>query len=126
MKGKRTFNAKTANEIKSKLNERSLAGRYDTMGIRSSLRRKYSFFISDFNRLRKGFTAEDFDHHVSKGEILVVEESYVNVLENLCSFNLDSKAFLKEIDVLAQCIIDESSMSKKDLEQLLLSLDILK
>lgn len=125
IKGKRIFSNKSADEIKSKLMECRLIGRYENMNIRSDLRDNYNFFISDFNRQRKNFTAKDFDQCVRKGEILIVEDSYVNLLEDLSSFNLDSKAFLKEIDVLAQCIRNESSMSKKDLEQLLLSLDII-
>lgn len=126
MKGKRIFNAKTANEIKSMLIECHIAGRYDNMNIRGNLRRKYNFFISDFDRKRKGFTAEDFDHYVSNGEILIVEDSYVNLLKDLSNFHFESKTFLKRIEVLAQRINDETGISTEDREELLLSLDILK
>lgn len=124
-KGKRIFSNKSADEIKSKLMECRLIGRYENMNIRSDLRDNYNFFISDFNRQKKNFTAKDFDQCVKKGEILIVEESYVNLLEDLSSFTLDSKAFLKEIDIFAQRIKDEPGMNKKDLELLLFSLGII-
>lgn len=126
MKRKRIFNAKTANEIKGKLDECCIAGRYENMNVRADLRRKFNFFISDFNRHRKGFTAENLDHHVSNGEILIVEDSYVNLLLDLSNFHLDSKTFFKRIEVLVQRINEESYISKKDRELLLSTLDIIK
>lgn len=71
MRGKSVFTAAEADLIKKKLDECNSTSRYDNSLLYTKLRTECQFFISDFDRSRKGFTSNDFDHHVSIGNIVI-------------------------------------------------------
>lgn len=69
MKGHRKFLSQEAISIRRILAELRFADRNTQKRLREMLRKNYKFYISDFDRSRKGFTAADFDCLIESGEI---------------------------------------------------------
>lgn len=90
MKGTSVFTPEEAILIKSTLDACREAGRYAQKDLRTSLRKQYKFYISDFDRSLSGFTSTDFDHHVSIGSIKIVEDPHVSLLAEFKNFDYKS------------------------------------
>jgi len=74
MKGRDTFTTEESIEIKKRLDEMIILGRYSTTDLRIGLRSTYQFYISDFSRTKKAFRSEEFDLLVEKGLIKIVDK----------------------------------------------------
>ena len=67
MKGKSSFSTADANEIRAKLRELRCADRSDQKRIRGTLRKKFGFYITDFDTGGTGFSEYDFNVLVQRG-----------------------------------------------------------
>lgn len=123
MKGKSIFTLEEAKQIKIKLDECANAGRYNDMRFRVSLTSKYRFFISDFEKSRKGFSSSDFDHHVSIGNIKIEDEqSAISILANkFVNFDYESDQVQDRFQELTQRVKSHES-SCEDYTRLLFAL----
>ena len=74
MKGRNTFSASEAEEIRTILREKAVADRDTQKGLRAKLRR-IGFHISDFSSDFRGFTAADFDQLVRNGVVSIRDRS---------------------------------------------------
>ncbi|MBB2148793.1 hypothetical protein [Pedobacter gandavensis] len=90
MKGRSVFTHEEALIIKSKLDACREDGRYSTRDFRGFLRKQYDFYISDFDRSRSGFSSSTFDHHVSIGNIKIVEDDHATLLADFENFDYNS------------------------------------
>lgn len=90
MKGSSVFTPEEAIIIKSKLDACREAGSYSNKDFRGSLRKLYDFYIPDFDRTREGFSSSTFDHHVSIGNIKIVEDDHATLLADFENFDYKS------------------------------------
>lgn len=91
MKGRSVFTHEEAIIIKSKLDACREAGRYSNKDFRGSLRKLYDFYISDFDKSRDGFSSSTFDHHVSIGNIKILEDDHATLLADFENFDYKSE-----------------------------------
>ena len=75
MRGKRNFSAADANAIRAILRELRSADESSQKKLRNILRKKYEFYITDFDTSRRGFTEADFNSLLDKGVINVQEQA---------------------------------------------------
>ncbi|WCT13477.1 hypothetical protein [Mucilaginibacter jinjuensis] len=68
-KGKRSFIAVQALEIKELLHKIRLSKRDEQKMYRNKLRKDYKFYICEFTTSNNGFTPDDFDNLVNAGII---------------------------------------------------------
>jgi len=73
MKGKEEFSANEADSIRSLLREIRKTEREQQKKLRETLRKKFRFYITDFDSSSRGFTASDFDTLIGNGQICIVE-----------------------------------------------------
>ena len=71
MKGKRVFAQRETETIRQKLREVRRADRDHQRRLRKDLR-AMGFYITDFSRSSRGFTAADFDSLVERGTITII------------------------------------------------------
>ena len=69
MKGHRKFPSQEVISIRRILSELRMTNRNTQKQLREVLRKDYKFYVSDFDRSRKGFTVADFDGLIESGEI---------------------------------------------------------
>ncbi len=69
MKGKNTFTASEAARILRLLRSKERAERDEQKQLRSQLRQRHGFYITDFPGTRRPFRAQDFNHLVRSGRI---------------------------------------------------------
>lgn len=112
MKGKSVFTPEEAIIIKSNLHACREAGRYAQKDLRDALRKVYSFYISDFDRSRNGFTSADFDYHVSIGNIKIEEDPHVTLLNQLVSFDYESDVAKSNFEELTKKVESHNYISE--------------
>lgn len=69
MRGTTRFSARNGALVRGLLVELRRADREGQKTIRSTLRDRFSFYITDFDQSQRGFTRSDFDALVAQGTI---------------------------------------------------------
>ena len=72
MKGKDEFSVDETESIRNLLHQIRKARRDQQKMLRETLRKKYRFYITDFDNSNSGFTANDFDELIRNGRIRIV------------------------------------------------------
>lgn len=71
MKGRSTFSANELHAIETTLRQLPRTEGWRRRSLHERLRRRYRFYVSDFKRDRRPFTADDVELLVSQGVIRI-------------------------------------------------------
>lgn len=118
MKGRSVFTPEEAILIKSTLNACREAGRYSNQDQRNNLRKRYKFYISDFDHSLSGFTSVDFDYQVSIGNIKIEDGADVNFATAFVNFDYKSDRIQDRFEKLAYQVENHTYISKDHKEML--------
>ncbi|MDD2932081.1 MAG: hypothetical protein PHO39_10475 [Fermentimonas sp.] len=118
MKGKRIFTPFESNQIKNIIKQKVLAPRDKQKRIRDKMR-SLSFYISDFTN-QKGFTVQDYDDLVRKGEIVISDRVDVEHLtqkkkENLLLLSIKKDTIKNDYKLEKVLFSDDNCSGIKDL-----------